>query len=176
MSGSMFGRPIRKQVTSSVDVPSDYPAVGVEARLIQRLVKVKSRRVLEIGCGDGRLTLQYAPLAANVVAIEPDAARIRTARLAAAAEGVTNVSFRGGTAESGRFALIGRINHQFRVRLSNPTQLDRYLHQGQRPPRFPAGGRSRLHALWKSRKPGTQIEVTEFMAIIALRAIDRFHD
>ena len=76
----------------------------------------------------------------------------------------------------GRFALIGRINHQFRVRLSNPTQLDRYLHQGQRPPRFPAGGRSRLHALWKSRKPGTQIEVTEFMAIIALRAIDRFHD
>ena len=38
------------------------------------------------------------------------------------------------------------------------------------------GGRSRLHALWKSRKPGTQIEVTEFMAIIALRAIDRFHD
>ena len=99
MSGSMFGRPIRKQVTSSVDVPSDYPAVGVEARLIQRLVRVKSRRVLEIGCGDGRLTL-----AANVVAIEPDAARIRTARLAAAAEGVTNVSFRVGTAESARLA------------------------------------------------------------------------
>jgi len=104
MSGSMFGRPIRKQVTSSVDVPSDYPAVGVEARLIQRLVRVKSRRVLEIGCGDGRLTLQYAPLAADVVAIEPDAARIRTARLAAAAEGVTNVSFRVGTAESARLA------------------------------------------------------------------------
>src|SRR2546428_2349682 len=71
------------------------------------------------------------------------------------------------------FVLIGRKNHQFRVRLANPNQLDRYLHLGQRPPRFPGGGRSRLQAIWKSRRPGTQIEVTEFMATIVLRAVDK---
>lgn len=70
----------------------------------------------------------------------------------------------------GLFVVIGRKNHQFRVRLGNPNQLDRYLHTGQRPPRFPAGGRLRLETLWKSRTTGAQIEVTEFMAIIALRA------
>jgi 16S rRNA A1518/A1519 N6-dimethyltransferase RsmA/KsgA/DIM1 with predicted DNA glycosylase/AP lyase activity len=32
-----------------------------------------SRRVLEIGCGDGRLTRQYAGAAASVIAIDPDA-------------------------------------------------------------------------------------------------------
>lgn len=30
-------------------------------------------RVLEVGCGDGRLTLRYAHEAASVVAIDPDA-------------------------------------------------------------------------------------------------------
>lgn len=67
------------------------------------------------------------------------------------------------------FALIGKKNHQFRVRLGNPAELDRYLHLGQRPPRFPAGGRQRLRAWWKSRPPGAQIEVIEFMAVAALR-------
>ncbi len=71
------------------------------------------------------------------------------------------------------FVLIGKKNHQFCVRLANPTQLDRYLHTGQRPPRFPAGGRSRLQALWKSRRPGAQIEVTESMAVIAMRAVGK---
>ena len=68
--------------------------------------------------------------------------------------------------------LVGKTQHQFRVRLANPHQLDAYTHTGQRPPRFPGGGRQRLRSLWKSRKPGTQIEVTEFMSIIALRAVD----
>ena len=32
-----------------------------------------SRRVLEVGCGDGRLTERYAHAAASVIAIDPDA-------------------------------------------------------------------------------------------------------
>lgn len=34
------------------------------------------RRVLEVGCGDGRLTRRYAHRAGEVLAIDPDAARI----------------------------------------------------------------------------------------------------
>ena len=35
------------------------------------LVELQGREVLEIGCGDGRLTRRYAHLAAHVTAIEP---------------------------------------------------------------------------------------------------------
>ncbi len=83
----------------AIELPSDYPPAGVEVSLIERFVKLEGRRILEIGCGDGRLTRQYAARASTVVAIEPDPARIREARRAAAAERVTNVSFRVGTAE-----------------------------------------------------------------------------
>jgi cyclopropane fatty-acyl-phospholipid synthase-like methyltransferase len=38
------------------------------------------KRVLEIGCGDGRLTWRYADHAAHVVAIDPDADEIAAAR------------------------------------------------------------------------------------------------
>jgi ubiquinone/menaquinone biosynthesis C-methylase UbiE len=89
-------------VTKAIEVPSDYPAEGVELRLIQRFVAIEDRSVLEIGCGDGRLTRQYAPLASKVVAIESDATKIRIARRRAADEGVTNVSFRVGNAERTR--------------------------------------------------------------------------
>lgn len=34
------------------------------------------RRVLEVGCGDGRLTRRYAHRAGTVLAIDPDPARI----------------------------------------------------------------------------------------------------
>jgi ubiquinone/menaquinone biosynthesis C-methylase UbiE len=71
----------------------------MEVRLIERYVDLKGRRILEIGCGDGRLTRQIAPLASSVVAIEPDSAEIALARRLAASEGVSNVSFRVGSAE-----------------------------------------------------------------------------
>lgn len=73
-----------------------------------------------------------------------------------------------------RFAPIGTSNHQYRVRLASPAELHRYIHVGQRPPRFPAGGRQRLQALWRTRPEGARIEVTEFMSAIALRATSDF--
>ena len=50
-------------------------------------------RVLEIGCGDGRLTFQVAPAAASVLAIDPDAERIEAARRSLPAALVEKVRF-----------------------------------------------------------------------------------
>jgi|ERR1700674_1150422 len=71
--------------------------------------------------------------------------------------------------ERGLFERIGTSNREYRVRLSSLSELRRYLHLGQRPPRFPSGARQRLHDLWRSRSTDTQIEVTEHMTVIALR-------
>jgi 2-polyprenyl-3-methyl-5-hydroxy-6-metoxy-1,4-benzoquinol methylase len=40
----------------------------------------EGQRVLEVGCGDGRLTRRYAHEAAYVLAIDPDEGAIATAR------------------------------------------------------------------------------------------------
>ncbi len=78
---------------------SAYPPEGIEVRLIERFVRLSGRRVLEVGCGDGRLTMQYAPKATTVVAIDPDPASIVEARRARTSEGIRNVSFHVGSAE-----------------------------------------------------------------------------
>ncbi len=51
------------------------------AALASTGVAFAGRRVLEIGCGDGRLTRRYADQVASIIAIDPDAEAI--ARLAA---------------------------------------------------------------------------------------------
>ena len=43
-----------------------------EAALASAGLSFMSRRVLEIGCGDGRLTKHFARVAASVLAIDPD--------------------------------------------------------------------------------------------------------
>ncbi len=50
-----------------------------ETRALHDYVDFNSKRVLEIGCGDGRLTWRYADRAASVVAIDPDSDDIATA-------------------------------------------------------------------------------------------------
>ena len=74
--------------------------------------------------------------------------------------------------EEGQFTHTGTSHHRLRVRLANPSQLHRYLHQhgGQRPPRFPPGARRLMRQLWDRRGSGAQLEVTEFMTVIGLRA------
>ena len=44
---------------------------GNETAALFHLVDLDGREVLEIGCGDGRLTWRYADRAAHVTAIEP---------------------------------------------------------------------------------------------------------
>ena len=50
-----------------------------EVKYLGRYADVAGKRVLEIGCGDGRLTWRYADRAAHIVAIDPDAADIAAA-------------------------------------------------------------------------------------------------
>ena len=80
-------------------VLSAYPPDGAELRLIERFTSLRRKRVLEIGCGDGRLTLQYAPFAESVLAIDPDRASIDEALWQLADLGIQNVDFRVGSIE-----------------------------------------------------------------------------
>lgn len=78
---------------------SPYPPHGTEIRLIERFVSLRGRRVLEIGCGEGRHTFQYAPGAAQIVAIDPDRTSIHMALKECASRATANVAFRVGSAE-----------------------------------------------------------------------------
>jgi 16S rRNA A1518/A1519 N6-dimethyltransferase RsmA/KsgA/DIM1 with predicted DNA glycosylase/AP lyase activity len=51
----------------------DEDPEGCESVALEAVVSFASRRVVEIGCGDGRMTSRYAPYAASVIAIDPDA-------------------------------------------------------------------------------------------------------
>jgi hypothetical protein len=53
---------------------------GNEARALFDLVDLDGREVLEIGCGDGRLTWRYADRAAHVTAVEPFGGALERAR------------------------------------------------------------------------------------------------
>jgi 2-polyprenyl-3-methyl-5-hydroxy-6-metoxy-1,4-benzoquinol methylase len=86
-------------MTNRIELPSDYPAPGKEVALMRPFVDFSGRRVLEIGCGAGRLTRDYARIASSVVAVDLDAAKVGAARRMAAAECLSNVSFRVGAAE-----------------------------------------------------------------------------
>ncbi|HJQ75346.1 MAG TPA: class I SAM-dependent methyltransferase [Gaiellaceae bacterium] len=61
---------------------------GAEPRRIEALVPLEGKRVLEVGCGEGRLTGFVAARAAGVYAFDPNAERVDQARTAADAERV----------------------------------------------------------------------------------------
>ena len=53
-----------------------------ETRVIHDLVDFTDRDVLEVGCGDGRMTWRFAQRARSVLGLDPAAAAIETARRA----------------------------------------------------------------------------------------------
>jgi ubiquinone/menaquinone biosynthesis C-methylase UbiE len=72
---------------------------GVETRALAQLVQVDGLRVLELGCGNGRLTFRYAANAASVLAVDPDTERITEAREALPSVLADTVTFAVSSAE-----------------------------------------------------------------------------
>src|SRR5215472_2145083 len=60
---------------------------------------VRGKRVLDLGCGDGRFALGVAQHASVVEGLDPDAAAIAAARRNARKSGVRNVRFSVGAAQ-----------------------------------------------------------------------------
>lgn len=60
---------------------------------------IRGKRVLDVGCGDGRFALGVAPFASSVEAIDPDDGAIAAAKRSARKSGVRNVRFAVGAAQ-----------------------------------------------------------------------------
>ena len=69
-----------------------------EVRALARAARWRRKRVLEIGCGEGRLTLRLARLGATVHAIDPDGKSIRAAREKLAGRYTERIRYRVGDA------------------------------------------------------------------------------
>jgi 2-polyprenyl-3-methyl-5-hydroxy-6-metoxy-1,4-benzoquinol methylase len=71
---------------------------GTHLEVLRGLADFSGARVLEIGAGDGRLTMGFAPDAASVLAIDPDEDSIAEAERSLAADLRERVSFRVASA------------------------------------------------------------------------------
>jgi len=71
---------------------------GVETAALREIAALDGARVLEIGCGDGRLTFRYAAAARSVTAIDPSEQAIVRARRAMPADLAARVRFEVGSA------------------------------------------------------------------------------
>jgi ubiquinone/menaquinone biosynthesis C-methylase UbiE len=72
---------------------------GAHLAAFLRLADFRDSRVLEMGCGEGRLTSGIAVEAASVLAFDPDAARVADAQAALPSELAERVAFQVASAE-----------------------------------------------------------------------------
>src|SRR5438132_1012689 len=66
---------------------------GAHLAALRRLGDFRGRRILELGCGDGRLTVGIAVDAAGVLAFDPDADAVERARRSLPAELAGRVAY-----------------------------------------------------------------------------------
>ena len=73
---------------------------GAEGAALAALVDFAGKRVLEVGCGDGRMTWLYAGSAAEVLGLDDDEEAIEEARSAVPDDLKDRVEFRVASAEA----------------------------------------------------------------------------
>ena len=73
---------------------------GVETTAIVELVSLDGKRVLDVGCGEGRLTSFAAARAASVYAFDPNEENVAAARTALTSEQRNRVRFAVHDAEA----------------------------------------------------------------------------
>lgn len=74
---------------------------GTETRILHDLVDFAGKDMVEIGCGDGRMTWRYAELARSVLGIDPNEARVAEARERTPEALQATVTFRAGDVDHG---------------------------------------------------------------------------
>jgi len=72
---------------------------GAELRALEQVADFSGRRVLEVGCGDGRMTWLYADRAAGVLGIDNEEELIAAAQAATPPALADRVRFRVGDAQ-----------------------------------------------------------------------------
>lgn len=73
---------------------------GAHLASLRRLADFRGQRVLEMGCGEGRLTRGITAEAASVVAFDPDEASVAEARASFPPDLADRVEFRVASAEA----------------------------------------------------------------------------
>jgi len=73
---------------------------GTEIQALKKISNWRGKRVLEVGCGDGRLTLRLAGFnPEKIIAFDPDPKSIRTARKNLPEKYKERIEYRIGNAE-----------------------------------------------------------------------------
>jgi ubiquinone/menaquinone biosynthesis C-methylase UbiE len=73
---------------------------GIEPRSLLAAAEFRGRRVLEIGCGDGRLTFRYGAVPSMIIGFEPHSELLQIASAACPPELKGHIGFIQATAMS----------------------------------------------------------------------------
>jgi ubiquinone/menaquinone biosynthesis C-methylase UbiE len=74
-------------------MPLQRDPEGFEKKILQKYAEFVNKRVLEVGCGEGRLTWKYAGAASLTVGFDPDHDALRIARTDSPYDMQKNVHF-----------------------------------------------------------------------------------